>query len=107
MNWIKKNISKLLLLCLIIVTYFMLCFQHEGSSARKEVGRLYKENQRLEQENKVNNIKIATLSNNFKSLFEFVNDRKYNKGRGVITSYDLQYQGLSIENTALGRFRPP
>ena len=78
----------------------MLCFQHESSSARKEIGHLYKENQRLEQENKDINTKIGNLSNNFKSLFDFVNDRRFNQGRGVICSYDLQYQGLSIEKVA-------
>ncbi len=100
MDWLKKHASKLLLVCLLIVTYFMLCYQHEYSSMSQSVTNLYNEKHQLEQEIEEKDLKIQNLSKNFKSMFDYANDRRYNQGRGIGASYDLQYQGLPIEKVA-------
>ena len=85
MSWIKKNLSKLLFLCLIIETYFFLCTTHEYNNS-KEVNRdLYAEKENAVKENLEKDKIIVNLSNNFKSLYDYVNNPLYNRGRGVLS----------------------
>lgn len=100
MDWIKRNLSKLLFLFLLIETYFLLCTINEHSNSREMNRDLYAEKEKVIKENLEKDTIIENLSKNYKSLFEYINNPIYNQGRGVMFIYDLQYQGLGVEEVA-------
>ena len=99
-EWLKNTFTQILLCFLLLVSFFMICYQQELKRKEKLLSEICKENAKLQEECIDNQTKLVKLSNNFGVLFRLINNPKLNNGHGIVATYDLQYKGLPTEEVA-------
>ena len=96
----KNIIIGILIACCVACIFWAIYCQNELNKAQQAVVEWQNKNNKIMQDWGEEHNKFINVDNNFKALFEFVNDKRFNNGRGVLATYGVEYQNMPIWKVA-------